>query len=336
LTQFQARVAPPGLPKPRGCTWACVGRGSGAIRCCSSSCSPPSTAWLARHLFTSDEGGIFNTALSLLSHGSFAVALGENIHPGRDGRFYACRELLPTLLSIPPAFAGVVLQSAVRPPAPPVAALGGRIDVANWPIFLTVTFLGPALVAGVLVVLHRLVRDQGGSRAAALWLTVLAGLSTPLAFYARTLFPQIVEALLLALAFHAALGWRRTAALPWALGLGCFCGLGVMTRAAFALVVLWFFGFLLLTGPAVWRRRFAAAALFAVPVVLGGSATGWYNWSRGLAVRLRLSQRLRGVQHSLTTRVRPAGEPGQGIVVLRSGDADTAAGAARAVAARTG
>jgi hypothetical protein len=174
----------------------------------------------------------------------------------------------------------VVLQGVARPLAPPVAVRGGEIDGTNWPSFLTITFLGPALAAGVLVVLHCLVREVGGSRAAALWLTVIAGLSTPLAFYARTLFPQLLEALLLALAFRAALDWRRTGRLRWAVALGCVCGLGLMTRAAFAPVVVWLFGYLLLTDPATWRRRLTAATVASLPVVVGGCVTAWYNWSR--------------------------------------------------------
>lgn len=230
--------------------------------------------------FTSDEGGIINTALAILGRGSFAIAPGENIHRGPDGRFYACREFLPTLLCLPTAFAGSLFESALRPPPPPVAPLGGRLDGTNWLFFLTITFLGPALAAGTLVVLYQTVLDVGGSRTAALWLSVVAGLSTPIVFYARTIFPQILETLLLATAFYSAIHWRSGGTSRSALTMGVACGLGLMTRAAFAPVVVWFLGFLLLTGSTSWRRRLGCMLLFAVPVVVGGAVTGWYNWVR--------------------------------------------------------
>src|SRR4051794_26500306 len=72
-------------------------------------------------LFSSDEGGIFNTAISLIQRHSLAIGPGENVHPGADGQLYACREILPTVLAIPPACVGMSLHLFASPP--PIAPL---------------------------------------------------------------------------------------------------------------------------------------------------------------------------------------------------------------------
>jgi hypothetical protein len=265
----------------------------------SAEASPPTPAWrwldgaalftllvalfalLGRGtFFTSDEGGIFNTALSLIRHRSLAVAPGENIHRGKDGSFYASREILPTLLCLPPCAAGLVLDYLVRPDQPPVAPFGGQLNGTNWPVFVTVTLLGPMAVAATLLLLRRFVLADGGSRGEALWLTVAAGGATPFVVYAKTIFPQVFEAACLMLAFGSALRWRQAGAPGTGLVLGVACGLGLMCRAAFAPLCGWFLGSLLLAGPATRPARVRAVLLFLVPVALGAAVTGWVNWLR--------------------------------------------------------
>lgn len=230
--------------------------------------------------YTSDEGGIFNTALALMERGSLAIAPGENVHLGRDNRYYACREILPTLASVPISMAGMMIDRIVQPGPPPVAPTGGRLDGTCWPVFLSVTLLGPLAVAFTLWLLHAFVLLEGGGRSEALWLALVAGLATPLAFYAKTIFPQVFEAAWLMLAFLAAAQWRRTEAPAASWRLGLACGLGLMTRAAFLPVSLWFFGFLLVAGQANGKTRLGSVVRFLIPVLLGGAVTAWVNWQR--------------------------------------------------------
>jgi hypothetical protein len=238
--------------------------------------------------YTSDEGGIFNTAHALLSQGNLALpGPYENAHPGRDGRYYACREILPTLAVLPCYVGGAVTDAAARPGPSPVAPQDGQWLVyqrdafnSNWPIFLTVTLLGPLLAAAALVFLHRFARIEGASRSDALWLTLAAGWATPLAFYAKTIFPQVFEAALLMLAFVYARQWRQSGAAMDGFRLGLANGLGLMTRAAFAPVTLWFLGFLLLAGPASRGQRCRAVVLYLLPLALGAAGTGYVNWLR--------------------------------------------------------
>lgn len=230
--------------------------------------------------YTSDEGGIFNTALSLLQHRSLAIAPGENVHKGRDNRYYACREILPSLLSMPFCVTGMVAGQRAAAVGPPVAPTGRQRDGSNWPIFLTVTLVGPLLVALTLVFLHVYVRLEGGSRRDALWLAATAGLGTPLAVYSKTLFPQVIEAALVMLAFLEARRWRTTGAPRYGLRLGLAMGLGLMTRAAFGPTVLVFLGYLVLTSPARWGARCRATALFLLLASLGAAVTGLVNWLR--------------------------------------------------------
>ncbi len=230
--------------------------------------------------FSSDEGGIFNTNLSLVQRQALDIGPGENVHQGRDGRYYSCRELLPTGACVLPAVAGTVVEGVIRPGPPPAALGGSPLDRTNWPIFLTVTILGPLLTAGTLVYLGRFVLLEGGSRRDAVWLMLVAGWATPLAVYSKTIFPQVFETLFLMAAFEWAARWRRHGSLGMALMLGSFCGYGVMTRATFAPVCLWFLGYLLLTGPVPWQARLRAAALFAALVTAGAGIVAWYNWYR--------------------------------------------------------
>lgn len=238
--------------------------------------------------YTSDEGGIFNTALALIQTGSPALpGPYENVHLGKDGRWYSCRELLPTLATAPFVLAGMIVDRMLGSSAPPLAPLDEEAALyysatfnTNWPIFLAVTFLGPMITALALLSLHRFIRYEGGTRCAALWLTLLAALATPLPFYARTLFAQVFEAALLMAAFVAARQWRATGNPRYAWRLGLICGLMLMARAALGPVVLCFLAYLLRTSQADRRQRIRAVVHFLLPTLVGGMLVGWYNWQR--------------------------------------------------------
>lgn len=238
--------------------------------------------------FTSDEGGIYNTTLALVRNGN--LALGgpyENAHVGRNGQYYACREILPSLAVFPFYAAGAITDAYLRPGPSPVAPTEGQFIIYrhpvynwNWPIFVTVTLLGPILVAGTLLLVHAFALGEGASRCDALWLTLAAGWATPLAFYAKTIFPQVFESALLMLAFVYARHWRQSGTPVFGFRLGVANGLGLMTRAAYAPVTCWFLGYLLLAGPATRRQRGWAVMLFLIPLLMGAAATGSVNWLR--------------------------------------------------------
>jgi hypothetical protein len=229
--------------------------------------------------FTSDEGGIFNTTLALLQRRTLAVGPGENIHPGADGRLYACREILPTAAAVPFALGGMLLNAMTQHP-PPVAPYGGRLDGTNWPIFVTVTLLGPLAVAATLLLLREFVLDDGGTGGEALGLALAAGLATPLAVYAKTIFPQVFESAFLMLAVWACLRWRQTGDMRAALAVGVACGLGLMTRAAFLPLLGPFAAYLVLARPGSVGTRASALLVLGVPAAAGAAVTAWVNWLR--------------------------------------------------------
>jgi hypothetical protein len=230
--------------------------------------------------FTSDEGGSFNTGLALLQRGSLVVAPGENVRAGADGRNYANREILPTLITVPFSLAGIVLSHLLPGIPPPVAPLGGRLDGTNWPIFLNVTLLGPLAIAATVLWLYKFAQDEGTGPETALGLAMVAGCATPLAVYAKTAFPQVYESAWLMLAFLWAGRWRRTGRHSCAGWVGTACGLGLLTRPPFLPVAVAFGAFIAVTGQAAWRGRRRALLVFAVPVVIGSVLTGWFNWMR--------------------------------------------------------
>jgi hypothetical protein len=230
--------------------------------------------------FSSDEGGSYNTTVALLRGGSLAIAPGENIHRGKDNRFYSCREILPALLCIPSVLTGNAMERHAQLGPPPSAQESRPGAECNWPIFFSVMILGPLAMAGTLLCLHAFVRYEGGSSGDALLLTVTAACATPLLVYAKTIFPQVFESLLLMLAFLAAVHWRQTGSARAALVLGVACGLSSMNRVTAAPVTLCFLAYLFLTGLTERRKRLRAILLFLLPVMAGAAVTGLVNWMR--------------------------------------------------------
>jgi hypothetical protein len=227
--------------------------------------------------FSSDEGHSYNTALSL-RHGSLDIGPGENVHQGRDGHYYPSREILPAIAAFPITVLGTGVNIFAHNASPPRAP-GARYPT-DWPSFVTLTLLGPLTTAFTLLLLYTFVRREGVGRADALLLTLAAGWATPLAVYAKTLFPQVFEAAWLMLALVSAAEWRRTGSIRAAVWLGLACGLGLMTRAAFVLASVWFLGYLLLAGSLKWRERLRALVPFVILSACGAGVTALVNWVR--------------------------------------------------------
>jgi hypothetical protein len=246
-------------------------------------------------LMTSDEGGIFNTGIAL-TRGTLAVGPGENNFRGADGRYYAVREILPSVLVIPGVLAGVLaeryFQLKERPPlAPgPDVEIQGLDMSSNWPLFIVSWFFGPCAIAVALGYLYEYLLLEKVTKRWALAITLAVGFATPLVVYSKTIFPQTLEAAIVMGCFVYARRWRERPGLTAGLALGAACALGLMARRAFAPEVPLFFGFLLLTGDTARRKRLVGAAAFVLPVVLAACIVGyvnhlkwgaWYEMGRG-------------------------------------------------------
>lgn len=227
-----------------------------------------------------DERDTIQTSLSLLQNGSLAIEPGRNVHQGRDGRWYASREILPSLVCLPFCAAGHFLDGKRWTALPPVAPTARQFSGSSWVTFLTANLLGPLLAALTLLVLYQFLLDEGVERGGSLALVLTAAFATPLAVYAKTVFAQTFEAAWLMLAFHGAVRWRRSGSVAAAALLGLACGLGLMTRAMFVLPTASFFVYVLVTGPAAWTRRTRALFALALPAALGAAGTAYANWLR--------------------------------------------------------
>lgn len=232
---------------------------------------------------SSDEGGIFNTTAAMTRF-SLAIPPGENVHQGKDGGYYSVRELLPSVLGLPTYIAGLVVE-VTRPFGDAPVALGPASFSAkgfhgsNWSVFLTISVVGPIAIALTLRMLYRFVLLEGGSTRLAVSTVFLAGLTTPLLVYSKTIFPQVFESACLMGAFLAARRWREKPGLRVALQLGIACGLGFLTRTMFA-PVAFCFGIYLLTVDSVPSRKMRMGAIlsFASPLLVAVLLTFGFNY----------------------------------------------------------
>ena len=188
-------------------------------------------------LMSSDEGGIFNSAVAM-TRGSLSVPPGENIHPGRDGRLYSMREILPTVATVPFFVTGVILEKAAGLGSPPLASGPTNIDIelldaSNWPLFLTSTLLGSLCGAFTLLYCWEFLVLEGLPQRRVLTLVLIVGWATPIVVYSKTIFPQIFESAVLMLCLLRARQWCERPCLRAGWKLGVACGLGMLSRSAF-------------------------------------------------------------------------------------------------------
>lgn len=233
-------------------------------------------------LMTSDEGGIYNTAVAL-SSGTLAVVPGENVFPGADGQHYSVKEILPCVLIVPGVVTGILAERYFQIEERPPVAPGPNVEIQgldmsnNWALFIVSSFFGACAVAIALGYLYEYLLLEEVTKPWALAITLAVGFATPLLVYAKTIFPQTFEAAIVMGCFVYARRWRQRPTLSLGLALGAACALGLMTRWAFAPLIPLFFGFLLLTGDVGWRKRLFAAVAFVLPLVAAACLVGYVN-----------------------------------------------------------
>lgn len=240
-------------------------------------------------LMTSDEGGIFNTAVAM-TRGSLSVPPGENIHPGRNGQLYSMREILPTVATMPFFVTGVILEKAAGLGSPPLASgpthIGIKLlDTSNWPLFLTSTLLGSLCGAFTLLYCWEFLVLEGLPQRRVLTLVLIVGWATPIVVYSKTIFPQIFESAVLMLCLLRSRQWCERPCLRAGWKLGVACGLGMLSRSAFLPVVACFGTFLLLAGDTRLKDRLRAVAVFAITPVTAAAlilAVNWLKWGSPL------------------------------------------------------
>jgi hypothetical protein len=191
---------------------------------------------------------------------------------GPDGLLYSRKGLATSLMAFPLAMAGMLLPGL----GPVHASL----------------LLMPLVTAGSGALLY--LAGRRAFPALPRWATVLAafawGLGSLAWPYSKTFFSEPLAALstigalerLLAFAGAEPKGRGEWAA---ALGLGCWLGLGVLARLAHAIVVPLFLAALLRL---IWRRYGRGVTLrhlqpvlaVALPLIVAGGLTLWYNWAR--------------------------------------------------------
>lgn len=230
--------------------------------------------------YSSDEAGIFNTAVAIAESGSMAIGPGEGVHIGHGGQNYSRREILPILATIPFVELGKIFGVLARGTSPPVADGAAQFTGTNWPVFVCVTLIGPLLSAATVVLIYLFVIADGGSRSAALSFAVAAALGTPLIVYSKTIFAQVFESAFLMGAFLAARRWRDAPSSARALEIAIACALSVLSRPSSAPAALCFLCLIGFAGSAPASLRFRCAALFLLTVSIAASAVGWINFLR--------------------------------------------------------
>lgn len=229
--------------------------------------------------FTSDESGIYNTAVALVLQGTHAISPGEGVHRGGDGQFYSRRELLPMLFSVPTVWAGMWVDRLTSA-SPPLAAGPRRERRGNWPVFVTLSVWGPVCIAATTVLLWRGLLNRGVEPGLAALVAGVSLVGTPLLIYSKTLFSQVFETLLLMMAVEAVARWGRRPTHHAELALGVSLALFELARPASAPAVLCFLPLLWFTGSATVSRRLRAVFVAGVGITLGTAVVGYVNWLR--------------------------------------------------------
>jgi hypothetical protein len=191
---------------------------------------------------------------------------------GPDGLLYSQKGLATSLMAYPLAMAGILLPG-----------LG--------PVH-TSLLLMPLVTAATGALLY--LAGRRAFPALPRWATLLAtfawGLGSLAWPYGKTFFGEPLAALTTMGAAERLLAFadaesRSRGEWPAALGLGCWLGLGVVARPAHAIVVPVFLAPLLWL---IWRRygrgvtrwHLQPVVATALPLIVAGGLTLWYNWAR--------------------------------------------------------
>jgi hypothetical protein len=191
---------------------------------------------------------------------------------GTDGLLYSRKGLGTSLMALPLTVAGMILPG-----------LG--------PVH-TSLLLMPVVTAagGALLYLAGRRAFPGLPRVAVVSASLAWGLGSLAWPYSKTFFSEPLTALSIIGAMERLLALSHAEAksrseLTSALGLGCWLGLGVLARLAHAILLPVFVLALLVLiwrryGPALTRQLLQLLTLLALPLIIAGGLTLWYNWVR--------------------------------------------------------
>jgi hypothetical protein len=195
---------------------------------------------------------------------SIATRWPPGLPAGRDGKIYAASALVPSLVHLPGAVVRHhVLGVAARRPPPQRAA----ITELSLPLC---AHLGPAAMGALVCLLFfSLCGQLGVSRGMALWGTAAVGFATIITVYARSPYPEIVQAACFTGFFSRLLRVRKSAD-PWgAVALGSWAGALLGSRTIYAASIA---GGLLLVA---WAWRHDRRTLGRL---LGAAVLGFLPW----------------------------------------------------------
>ena len=237
---------------------------------------------IGRGFYTSDGEVMFKTMAALVTRQTFALAPDPGlpqIVPGQDQRFFSKYDPGLPLIAVP------------------FYEIGDRIGQINhahrYHLSATLVLLVPALAAaGTLFALAQIAygllsrspRVERRSRSEVKWIVLAAGLASPLWMYARVLFAEAVLACALTAAVAIVfLPPPEESPRPLRLrdspfrffGAGLIVGVGVLTRAAFAIylpALIWL----------IWRRstahdRLPRLAAFGIGLFPFAAGVLWHN-----------------------------------------------------------
>jgi len=190
--------------------------------------------------------------------------------PGRDGLMYSKYGIGQSLAAIPLYLLGDLMDRAI--PSEKTTWPDG------WYARLWVSMFNPLALAGCGWLMMVFGRSLGYTTRTSRWVAAAAVFSTMLWPYVKTFYSQPGVAFLLLLSVCAAYRWRQSRHLGWLWVLSAACGVGILFRLSFVIVLLPLALYLIFSSPA--QKRWA----WIFPLSLGVGAaigiTAGYNWLR--------------------------------------------------------
>lgn len=223
---------------------------------------------------STDGRDIYNTAVSLLTHHSLAIAPNIGTFVGRDGASYSKYGVGQSLVELPMA----LLDQAAH-------QLGLFTSAPQ--LFGSTT--NAWITAAGVVVLYQLARDLAYPSKVALVTAAAYGLTTLAWVYAKLDFSEPLLTLMLLLAALACYRFKRTGGLRWVVVAGMAVGFAALTKYVAIVLAPLFAVYLVLVWRASvrdrvsrtrWARPALVLAVYGVPVLTGIAVALAVNWLR--------------------------------------------------------